>query len=195
VVAAAGGLPGELHKLWRATGPDSYHVEYGYSCMGYEIAGGLGVKLALPARDVFVLVGDGSYLMMNSEIATAVALGLKLVIVVLDNRGYGCINRLQRACGGESYNNLLGDAPAVDFVAHARALGAEAARAADLNGLRAALGHAMQAQRTSVIVIETDPQHATAAGGAWWDVPVADVSTSPEVQDAGRRYRQQRGET
>ena len=195
VVAAAGGLPGELHKLWRATGPDSYHVEYGYSCMGYEIAGGLGVKLALPGRDVFVLVGDGSYLMMNSEIATAVALGLKLVIVVLDNRGYGCINRLQRACGGESYNNLLGAAPAVDFVAHARALGAEAARAVDLDGLRAALGHAMQAQRTSVIVIETDPQHATAAGGAWWDVPVADVSTSPEVQDAGRRYRQQRGET
>ena len=103
VVCAAGGLPGELHKLWRAQDPQAYHVEYGYSCMGYEIAGGLGVKMALPQRDVTVLVGDGSYLMMNSEIATSIALGQKLLIVLLDNRGYGCINRLQQACGG----NLL----------------------------------------------------------------------------------------
>ena len=100
VVCAAGGLPGELHKLWRATDSVSYHLEYGYSCMGYEIAGGLGAKLAAPDRDVYVLVGDGSYLMMNSEIATAVAMGAKLTIVVLDNRGFGCINRLQRATGG-----------------------------------------------------------------------------------------------
>jgi 3D-(3,5/4)-trihydroxycyclohexane-1,2-dione acylhydrolase (decyclizing) len=194
VVCAAGGLPGELHKLWRASGPDSYHVEYGYSCMGYEIAGGLGVKLALPQRNVFVMVGDGSYLMMNSEIATAVALGLKLVIVVLDNRGYGCINRLQRACGGEPYNNLLEGTPAVDFVAHARALGAEAERAPDLRALPAMLERALQAARTSVVVIDTDPEHATAAGGAWWDVPVADVSASASVQEAGARYRQQREE-
>ena len=107
VVCAAGGLPGELHKLWRAQDRDAYHLEYGYSCMGYEIAGGLGVKLARPDRDVVVMVGDGSYLMMNSEIATSIAMGLKLTIVLLDNRGFGCINRLQGSCGGESFNNLL----------------------------------------------------------------------------------------
>src|SRR5579863_4538597 len=128
IVCAAGGLPGELHKLWRVREPGTYHVEYGYSCMGYEIAGGLGVKLALPEREVWVLVGDGSYLMMNSEIATSVMLGLKLTIVVLDNRGFACINRLQLATGGASFNNLLRDAkhevlPEVDFVAHARSLG------------------------------------------------------------------------
>ncbi len=99
VVCAAGGLPGELHKLWNAAQPGGYHLEYGYSCMGYEIAGGLGVKLACPDREVIVMVGDGSYLMMNSEIATSVMLGVKLTIVVLDNRGFGCINRLQRATG------------------------------------------------------------------------------------------------
>ena len=110
VVCAAGGLPGELHKLWQAGAPLGYHLEYGYSCMGYEIAGGLGVKLAQPDREVIVVVGDGSYLMMNSEIATSVMLGLKLIIVVLDNRGFGCINRLQRATGGASFNNLLRDA-------------------------------------------------------------------------------------
>ena len=116
VVCAAGGLPGELHKLWRATDSTSYHLEYGYSCMGYEIAGGLGVKLAHPNREVCVLVGDGSYLMLNSEIATSVALGAKLVIVVLDNRGFGCIERLQAATGGASFNNLLGaETPRVDF--------------------------------------------------------------------------------
>jgi 3D-(3,5/4)-trihydroxycyclohexane-1,2-dione acylhydrolase (decyclizing) len=163
--------------------------------MGYEIAGGLGVKLALPQREGCVMVGDGSYLMMNSEIATSVALDLKLVIVVLDNRGYGCINRLQRACGGDPYNNLLEGAPQVDFVAHARSLGAEAERAADLRALPAALERAVRSRRTSVVVIDTDPQHGTEAGGAWWDVPVANVSTSASVQDAGARYRQRRGES
>ncbi len=109
VVCAAGGLPGELHKLWRPARAGGYHVEYGFSCMGYEIAGGLGVKLADPEREVVVMVGDGSYLMLNSEIATSVMLGLKLVIVVLDNRGFGCINRLQKATGGAPFNNLLAD--------------------------------------------------------------------------------------
>ena len=128
VVCAAGGLPGELHKLWRAGAPLGYHVEYGYSCMGYEIAGGIGVKMALPDREVIVVLGDGSYLMMNSEIATSVMLGLKLIIVVNDNRGFGCINRLQQATGGAPFNNLLRDArhealPEIDFVAHARSLG------------------------------------------------------------------------
>ncbi|MGQ0674960.1 MAG: 3D-(3,5/4)-trihydroxycyclohexane-1,2-dione acylhydrolase (decyclizing), partial [Rhodospirillales bacterium] len=130
VVCAAGGLPGELHKLWRAADSISYHLEYGYTCMGYEIAGGLGAKMAAPQREVFVMVGDGSYLMMNSEIATSVALRQKLVIVVLDNRGFGCIDRLQQACGGASFNNLLGaEAPSVDFAAHARSLGASSEQA------------------------------------------------------------------
>ena len=131
VVCAAGSLPGELHKLWRAAVPGAYHVEYGYSCMGYEIAGGIGVKMAHPEREVVVLVGDGSYLMLNSEIATSVMLGVKLLIVVLDNRGYGCIHRLQLACGVPGFNNLFDDciqapggAPAIDFAAHARSLGA-----------------------------------------------------------------------
>ena len=109
VVCAAGGLPGELHKLWQAQQVGTYHLEYGYSCMGYEIAGGLGVKLARPEREVIVMVGDGSYLMLNSEIATSVMLGLKLTIVLLDNGGFGCIDRLQRATGGEPFNNLLAD--------------------------------------------------------------------------------------
>src|SRR5690606_26182981 len=129
VVCAAGGLPGELHKLWRTTRSDGYHLEYGYSCMGYEIAGGLGVKLAAPEREVVAMVGDGSYLMMNSELATSVMLGLKLVVVLLDDRGFGGINRRQQATGSPGFNNLLGDArheilPEIDFVAHARSLGA-----------------------------------------------------------------------
>ena len=194
VVCAAGGLPGELHRLWRAGDPQGYHLEYGYSCMGYEIAGGLGVKLALPDREVFVMVGDGSYLMLNSEIATSVAMGARLTIVVLDNHGYGCINRLQQACGGAPFNNLLGaEAPAVDFVAHAQSLGARAEEAKSLADLEAALERARSADRTSVIVIETDPARAFGAGGAWWDVPVAEVSARPEVRaereayDAARR--------
>jgi 3D-(3,5/4)-trihydroxycyclohexane-1,2-dione acylhydrolase (decyclizing) len=192
VVCAAGGLPGELHKLWRAGGPLEYHVEYGYSCMGYEIAGGLGVKLAAPGREVVVLVGDGSYLMMNSEIATSIALDCKLVIVVLDNRGYGCINRLQQACGGDAYNNLLAGAPDIDFVAHARSLGAQAERADGLAALGPALERARAAPRTAVVVIATDPAHSTAAGGAWWDVPVAEVSESAAVVQAREQYAQRR---
>ena len=191
VVGAAGGLPGELHKLWHAAGPGSYHVEYGYSCMGYEIAGGLGVKLAHPARPVFVLVGDGSYLMMNSEIATSVALGLPLVVVLLDNRGFGCIHRLQEACGSGEFNNLLDDAaPAVDFVAHARALGAHSQKVEDLDELESALRAAAVRTTTSVIVIETDPDRPSTIGGAWWDVPVAETSADASVRDAHRRYRQ-----
>jgi 3D-(3,5/4)-trihydroxycyclohexane-1,2-dione acylhydrolase (decyclizing) len=190
VVCAAGGLPGELHRLWRADGPGAYHAEYGYSCMGYEIAGGLGVKLADPRREVIVMVGDGSYLMMNSEIVTSIALGAKLVIVVLDNRGFGCIHRLQQACGGDAFNNLLdAAAPEVDFVAHARALGANAERAADRPGLEAALRRAVASERTHVVVVDTDPECATTAGGAWWDVPIAEVSPSAAVTSAHAAYR------
>ncbi len=193
VVCAAGGLPGELHKLWRAAGPGAYHVEYGYSCMGYEIAGGLGVKMATPNGQVVVLVGDGSYLMLNSEIATAVMLGLKLVVVVLDNRGFGCINRLQQATGGAPFNNLLGDcqgeAPAVDFAAHARALGATAESVSGIAELEAALARARAAAGTYVISLPTDPIASTVEGGHWWDVAVPETSPRPEVAAALERYR------
>jgi 3D-(3,5/4)-trihydroxycyclohexane-1,2-dione acylhydrolase (decyclizing) len=193
VVCAAGGLPGELHKLWRCPEPGGYHVEYGYSCMGYEIAGGLGVKMADPGRTVAVLVGDGSYLMMNSEIATSVASGHPLLIVLCDNRGFGCIQRLQRATAGETHNNLWKESfPAetpVDFVAHARSLGADALLAPDVAALEAAVAKARSATRTIVIVIETDPQGGTAAGGAWWNVPVAEVSADPRVRAAREAWR------
>ncbi|MGH8178355.1 MAG: thiamine pyrophosphate-dependent enzyme, partial [Steroidobacter sp.] len=190
VVCAAGGLPGELHKLWRAQDSDAYHLEYGYSCMGYEIAGGLGVKLARPDRDVVVMVGDGSYLMMNSEIATSIALRLRLTVVLLDNRGFGCINRLQQSCGGASFNNLLEDAaPAIDFAAHARSLGAHAQKVSDIRELEAAVAAAKSIDRTVVIVIETDPHHSTASGGAWWDVAVPEVSEYKDVNAAHAIYR------
>jgi 3D-(3,5/4)-trihydroxycyclohexane-1,2-dione acylhydrolase (decyclizing) len=193
VVCAAGGLPGELHKLWNASQPGTYHLEYGYSCMGYEIAGGLGVKLACPTREVIVMEGDGSYLMMNSEIATSVMLGLKLIIVVLDNRGFGCIDRLQRATGAESFNNLFEHTrhealPEIDFAAHAVSLGAIAAKVAGLPELEAALRTARAADRTSVIVIDTDPLASTDAGGHWWDVAVPEVSERAEVRAARGAY-------
>ncbi|MET0814281.1 MAG: 3D-(3,5/4)-trihydroxycyclohexane-1,2-dione acylhydrolase (decyclizing) [Pseudoxanthomonas sp.] len=193
VVCAAGGLPGELHKLWRTSRPGGYHLEYGYSCMGYEIAGGLGVKLAEPRREVVVMVGDGSYLMMNSELATSVMLGLKLIVVLLDNRGYGCINRLQQATGSPGFNNLLDDArhevPAdIDFAAHARSLGALSEHVATLGELAAALGRARAGDRSYVVVIDTDPLKTTEAGGWWWDVAVPEVSDRPQVNAARRAY-------
>jgi len=197
VVCAAGTLPGELHKLWRAARPGAYHVEYGYSCMGYEIAGGIGVKIAHPEREIVVMVGDGSYLMLNSEIATSVMLGTKLVIVVQDNRGYGCIHRLQRACGGEGFNNLFDDcaqgppgAPRIDFAAHARSLGALAEHVDSIAELEAALARARTADRTYVVVIDTDPLRSTEAGGWWWEVGVPEVSESETVLAARAGYEQ-----
>ncbi len=193
VVCAAGGLPGELHRLWRTGAPLGYQVEYGYSCMGYEIAGGIGVKMAMPDREVVVTIGDGSYLMMNSEIATSVMLGQKLIIVLNDNRGFGCIARLQKATGGAPFNNLLKDArhkvlPVVDFVAHARSMGAEAVKVASIAELEAAFKAARAANATQVIVIDTDPIRSTDAGGFWWDVAVPAVSNRPEVDVARREY-------
>jgi len=197
VVCAAGTLPAELHKLWRAGQPGAYHVEYGYSCMGYEIAGGLGAKLARPDREVIVMVGDGSYLMMNSEIATSVMLGAKLIIVVLDNRGYGCINRLQQACGGAPFNNLFGDcaqgplgAPRIDFAAHARSLGAQAEHVANVAELEAALQRARASSRTYLVCIDTDPARTTEEGGWWWEVAVPEVSTRAAVREARESYDQ-----
>ncbi|GLS31896.1 3D-(3,5/4)-trihydroxycyclohexane-1,2-dione acylhydrolase (decyclizing) [Mesorhizobium albiziae] len=190
---AAGGLPGELHKLWQAGAPGSYHAEYGYSCMGYEIAGGLGVKMAKPDGEVVVMLGDGSYLMLNSEIATSVMLGLKLTIVLLDNRGYGCINRLQMGTGGANFNNLLKDSrhetlPDIDFAAHAASLGAISAKVSSIADLEQALGNAKEAPRTTVIVIDTDPLVSTEAGGHWWDVAVPEVSQRKEVKAARKAY-------
>lgn len=196
VVCAAGGLPGELHKLWPTGASGGYHVEYGYSCMGYEIAGGIGVKLAEPARDVYVMVGDGSYLMLNSELATSVAMGVKLILVLLDNRGFGCINRLQAATGGAPFNNLLADArhevlPEIDFVAHARSLGAQAEKVGSITALEAALDRARAGERSTVIVIDTDPGVSTEAGGAWWDVAVPEISDRAAVSAARADYETQ----
>ena len=193
LVCAAGGLPGELHKLWRASRPNGYHLEYGYSCMGYEIAGGLGVKMALPDREVVVMAGDGSYLMMNSELATSVMLGLKIIVVVLDNRGFGCITRLQEATGGARFNNLLDDArhevPShIDFVAHARALGAVAEKADSVEALEQAMARARECPRSYCIVIDTDPMACTEAGGHWWDVAIPEVSEHENVRAARAGY-------
>lgn len=193
VVSAAGGLPGELHKLWRATAPGSYHLEYGYSCMGYEIAGGLGVRMARSSGEIFVMVGDGSYLMMNSEIATSIMLGQKLIIVVLDNRGFGCINRLQNGTGGEPFNNLLENAlhetmADINFAAHAGSLGAQSESVSGVGELEEALGRARAASGTYVIALETDPMIATNDGGAWWDVAVPEVSISKNVNTSHAEY-------
>jgi len=195
LVCASGGLPGELHKLWPAGAPGSYHMEYGYSTMGYEIAGGLGVKLAKPHDDVIVMLGDGSYMMMNSEIATSVMLGKKLTIVVLDNRGFGCINRLQMATGGANFNNLLKDTvhetlPEIDFAAHAAAMGAWVRKAASIAELESALAEAEKVERTTVLVIDTDPLISTEAGGHWWDVAVPEVSVRPQVNAARKDYEE-----
>ncbi|MDH4988291.1 3D-(3,5/4)-trihydroxycyclohexane-1,2-dione acylhydrolase (decyclizing) [Aminobacter anthyllidis] len=195
VLHAAGGLPGEMHKLWQAGSPGSYHSEYGFSCMGYEIAGGLGAKMARPDREVVIMIGDGSYLMLNSEIATSVMLGLKLTIVLLDNRGYGCINRLQMATGGANFNNLLRDSrhevlPDIDFVAHAKSLGANAEKAASIADFEAALDRARKSDRTTVVLIDTDPLISTGEGGHWWDVAVPEVSVRAEVNAARMGYEE-----
>jgi 3D-(3,5/4)-trihydroxycyclohexane-1,2-dione acylhydrolase (decyclizing) len=195
VVCAAGTLPADLHKLWRTSVPGGYHVEYGYSCMGYEIAGGLGVKMARPDREVVVIVGDGSYLMLNSEISTSLLLDQKLVVVVLDNHGYGCINRLQQACGGAPFNNLFADSvqgksgpPNIDFAAHAAALGALAENVKTIPELEAALKRARAADRTYVVCIETDPNRTTEEGGWWWEVAVPEVSDRESVRKARAAY-------
>jgi 3D-(3,5/4)-trihydroxycyclohexane-1,2-dione acylhydrolase (decyclizing) len=195
VVCAAGTLPAELHKLWRTSTPGGYHMEYGYSCMGYEVAGGLGVKIARPDREIIVMVGDGSYLMLNNEIATSVMLDKKLIIVLLDNRGYGCINRLQQSCGGEPFNNMLEDclqsgdgAPNIDFAANAASLGALSEKVATIPELEAALQRARAADRTYLICIETDDTRTTEEGGWWWEVAVPEESPSESVRQARAAY-------
>jgi 3D-(3,5/4)-trihydroxycyclohexane-1,2-dione acylhydrolase (decyclizing) len=195
VVCAAGTLPADLQKLWRTSTPGGYHVEYGYSCMGYEVAGALGAKLARPEREVIVIVGDGSYLMMNSELATSVMLGAKIIVVLLDNRGYGCINRLQQACGGAPFNNLLADsrqgpdgAPAIDFAMHARSLGATAEHVANIDELEGAMQRARASTKSYLVSIDTDPARPTEEGGWWWEVAVPEVSSRETVRAARADY-------
>jgi len=199
VVCAAGSLPGDLHKLWRTQRPGTYHLEYGYSTMGYEIAGGLGVKLAAPDHEVFVLVGDGSYLMLSGEIATAVQEGLKLIVVVLENHAFQSIHNLSHASGGRNDFNSFrrrdpatgrytGPALPLDFAANARSLGARAVAARKPEELAAALAEAKRADGTTVIVTEVDPSVAVPGYESWWDVPIAEVSTSEAVQEARAAY-------
>ncbi|HEX8882506.1 MAG TPA: 3D-(3,5/4)-trihydroxycyclohexane-1,2-dione acylhydrolase (decyclizing) [Candidatus Acidoferrum sp.] len=197
LVCAAGSLPGDLHKLWRSRDPKGYHMEYGYSCMGYEIAGGLGVKMAAPDREVYVLVGDGSYLMMAQEIHTAIQEGLKLNIVLLDNHGFASIGGLSEACGGGGFgteyryrNNgsLSGATVPVDFVANAASLGTLAVRARSLDELKQALLASKSSERTTVTVVEVDREPRVPGYESWWDVPVAEVSESESVRAARRAY-------
>lgn len=192
VMCAAGTMPGELHQLWKSKLPLSYHIEYGFSCMGYEIAGGLGIKMAEPDRDVIVMVGDGSYMMMNSELATAVGMGVKITLVITDNRGYGCINRLQMGTGGAQFNNLYTHSNvspiAIDFAAHAASMGARSHKVSSISELETALNAARAATETTVIVIDTDPYPTTGAGGYWWDVAVPEVSARAEVNQARVAY-------
>ncbi|WP_372526183.1 3D-(3,5/4)-trihydroxycyclohexane-1,2-dione acylhydrolase (decyclizing) [Piscinibacter sp.] len=195
VVCAAGTLPAELHKLWRASTPGGYHMEYGYSCMGYEIAGGLGAKMARPDAEVIVMVGDGSYMMLNAELATSVMLGHKLIVVVLDNRGYGCIERLQVKSGSASFNNMLDDCvpeggarSTIDFAMNARSMGANAVHVADIAELRAAMVAARAATTTQVIVIDTTHDRITTEGGCWWEVGIPEVSARSEVREARAGY-------
>ena len=192
IMCAAGTMPGALHVLWRAA-QGGYHMEYGFSCMGYEIAGAMGIKMALPDRDVICMIGDGSYMMANSELATAVMMGVPFTVVLTDNRGYGCINRLQMSTGSAPFNNLLRDSYHVneanlDFVAHARAMGANAVKVASIADLEAEMQKAKSATIPTVIVIDTDPIPGTGAGGTWWDVAVPEVSDRKEVNEARKGY-------
>ena len=198
IMGAAGSMPGELHKIWDAA-QGGYHMEYGFSCMGYEIAGALGIKMARPDADVICMVGDGSYMMANSELHTAVMMGLPFTVVITDNRGYGCINRLQQGTGGAPFNNLLDDSfhvnrSHIDFAAHAAAMGARAVKVANIAELEAALHQAKTATIPVVIVIDTDPAPSTEAGGSWWDVAVPQVSIRPQVQAKRAAYEAAKSE-
>ncbi len=208
VVCAAGSMPGELHKLWRTRDPKGYQVEYGYSCMGYEIAGALGVKMAAPEREVYVLVGDGSYLMLNSEIVTAIQEGLKLTIVVVDNHGFNSIGGLSRSLGTDGFgtqyrfrkNGSLGldgdPAPGavlpIDLAANAASLGAHALQVRTVDDLTSALRESKKLDRAVVIAIEVDRYAAVPNYETWWDVPVAETATAPGVQVARRAYEESR---
>ena len=205
VVGAAGSMPGELHKLWQVGAIDGYHMEYGFSCMGYEVAAGIGVDMAAPGRPNVVFAGDGSYLMLNAELATAVMMGTRMTLIITDNRGFGCINRLQAGTGGAAFNNLFVDShhevlPEIDFVAHAASMGARAQKAGSIAELESMTAEAIGRDGVDVIVIDTDPGPSTAAGGTWWEVGVPEVSDRAEVASAyegwldGKKRQLMRGE-
>ena len=211
VVCAAGAMPGDLHKLWRTRDAKGYHVEYGYSCMGYEIAGGLGVKMAAPEREVYVMVGDGSYLMLSSEIVTSIQEGLKLTIVLVDNHGFNSIGSLSRSLGTDGFGTLyryrrdgsLGldsdESPApvlpVDLAANAESLGAKVIRCRTIGELRDGLEAAKSEEGTVVLAIEVDRYEGVLAYESWWDVPVAEVSEVDSVRAARRAYERARPRT
>lgn len=206
IVGAAGSLPGDLHKLWRTRDPKGYHVEYAFSCMGYEIAAGLGVKMAAPDREVYVLVGDGSYLMMNTELVTALAEGVKLIVVLVVNHGFQSIGALSESVGVERFGTrylfrgptgkLDGDPLPVDLALNAESLGAHVLRVDAIDELRSALEKARSSNKTTVIRIHTDPLVPAPESESWWEVPVAQVSSSVVTRDALAAYetekRQQR---
>jgi 3D-(3,5/4)-trihydroxycyclohexane-1,2-dione acylhydrolase (decyclizing) len=199
VVCAAGSMPGDLHKLWRTRDPKGYHVEYGFSCMGYEIAGGLGVKLAAPDREVIVMVGDGSYLMMAQELVTAVQEGVKLTVVLVQNHGFASIGALSESLGSQRFGTryrarnpasgqLDGDLLPVDLAANAESLGAAVVRVTTVAELEEALRGARAASRTTVVHVETDPLVGAPDSEAWWDVPVAEVSELDSTRAARSEY-------
>jgi 3D-(3,5/4)-trihydroxycyclohexane-1,2-dione acylhydrolase (decyclizing) len=203
LLSAAGSHPGDLHKLWRTRTPNGYHMEYGYSCMGYEIPGAIGAKLADPSREVYVFLGDGTYLMMPTEIVTSVQEGIKIIIVLVDNHGFASIGSLSRSLGqggfGTRYRarngatkQLDGDLLAVDFAANARSLGAHALKAGTLDELKQALEEAKTLDRTTVIVVETDVSEGVPGYESWWDVAVAEVSEMESVREARTRYEEAR---
>jgi 3D-(3,5/4)-trihydroxycyclohexane-1,2-dione acylhydrolase (decyclizing) len=197
MINAAGSMPGDLHKLWRTSEPGGYHMEYGYSCMGYEIAGGLGIKMARPDRDVYVLVGDGSYLMMAQELVTSLQEGLKLNIILVDNQGFASIGGLSRSLGNEGMGTeyryakdgrYSGDAISIDYRANAESLGAWSVKANSIEELKHALDRARNESRTSVIVVETKLKKCVPGYETWWDVPVSEVSEVDAVKTARAEY-------
>ena len=200
VVCAAGSMPGDLHKLWRSGDPKAYHVEYGYSCMGYEIAGGIGAKMAAPDRDVYVMVGDGSYLMMSQELVTAVQENINITVVLVQNHGFASIGALSETVGAPRFGTwyryrnpatgrLDGDVLPVDLAANARSLGVRVHEPGGIAELRDALASARQEDGPSLIQIQTDPLIPAPSSDAWWDVPVAEVSELPATSDARKAYK------
>ena len=199
LVSAAGSHPGDLHKLWRTRTPNGYHMEYGYSCMSYEIPAAMGAKMADPTREVYVFLGDGTYLMMPAEIVTSVQEGVKIIIVLVDNHGFASIGGLSRSLGqkgfGTSYRHrseesghLDGDALEVDYVANARSLGAHALKANSVDELKKALEEAKTLDRTTVVVVETDASVGVPGYESWWDVAVAEVAELESVREARAQY-------
>jgi 3D-(3,5/4)-trihydroxycyclohexane-1,2-dione acylhydrolase (decyclizing) len=208
LVNAAGSMPGDLHKLWRATHPKNFHMEYGYSCMGYEIAGGLGAKMAAPDREVYVIVGDGSYLMLSSELVTAVQLGIKLIVLLWDNSGFKSIGSLSRSLGLDGFGTrfirpkdgiLVGDSAGdavetlqIDYAMNARSLGCNVIECATRDEYIDAIRAAQAADRTTVVVIKNDRLHSVPGYESWWDVPVPEVSERDSVRAAREEYEEKR---